>query len=255
MMAVLFPKKVPAFSRALGESDEAFYSEPDVLSESELLIPFSIKWEAKINTLIIGVGSAQCEVLSAIVDFSKGTKVRMVNFSISNRVVVSCSAFAFGCGSLIWLCDTQERDTCYGFEKWVNALFSSFSFDHNACIYVLTDAPTSEYLSDFKPSAPFMRALKTPRAFASLCADVKLLEPPNIVAGFAAPIMTYCIYRSLPACVLIIYYENLRASPAKNDISAMVSPILSSVKEFQPFLLNDYASSRSAAHNFDQMYI
>ena len=254
-MAVLFPKKVPAFSRALGESDGILNSEPDILIEAEVSVPFSTIWKCKINTFIIGIGSAQCDVLNANIDFSKGTKVKVVDISISNRVVMTCSAYVLDGGFLIWLCDTHERDTCYGFEKWVDNLFSSFSFDQNTCVYLLTDAPTSEYLSDHKPPAPFVRALKTPRTSASCCADVKILEPPNIVAGFAAPIMTYCIHRSIPACILITYYENMRAIPFKNDISSMMSPIFISIRDLQPFLLPEHVFNKMTIQNFDQMYI
>ncbi|VDM31889.1 unnamed protein product [Hydatigera taeniaeformis] len=254
-MATLFPKKVPAFTRALGGNDDIFDSETDLPVEAEVAVTFSVNFNQRISVLVFGIGAAQCEVLSANIDFSKAVKMRVVDLTVSNQIVMSCSAFMFDQKIVIWLCDTQERDSCYGFRKWVDTLLSSFLLDQNSCIYILTDSPASEFQSDFKPSTPFIRTLRTPRASGLCFPDVKPLEPPNIIAGFASPIMAHCIYHSLPACVLIVYYENLRTSLAKTDIFPVLIPILAAIGELRPFILSDGISGRPTAHNFDQMYI
>ncbi|CDS40961.1 expressed conserved protein [Echinococcus multilocularis] len=254
-MAALFPKKVPAFTRALGGSDDVSDLETDLLTEAEVTVTLYTSCNYKVNALLIGIGSTQCEALGANIDFSKATKVKAIDLTISNQVVMSCSAFIFDQSIVIWLCDTQERDSCYGFGKWVDALLSSFSLDQDTCIYLLTDSPASEFQSDSKPVAPFIREIKTPRASGLCYPDIKPLEPPNIVAGFAAPIMAHCIYYSLPACTLIIYYENLRTSLAKSDIFPVISPILGAIEGLRSFILPDHALSKAVAQNFDQMYI
>ncbi|VDK34818.1 unnamed protein product [Taenia asiatica] len=254
-MATLFPKKVPAFTRALGGSDDVSDLGTDLLIEADVLVTSYTNCNQKVNALVIGIGSAQCEVLSTNIDFSKAVKAKVIDLTVSNRVVMSCSAFIFGQSSVVWMCDTQERDSCYGFGKWVDALLSSFLLDQDTFIYLITDSPASEFQSDFKPSTPFIRTLKTPRASGLCCPEIKLLEPPNIVSGFAAPIMAHCIYHSLPACILIIYYENLRASPAKSDIFPVLSPILGAIGGLRPFILPDHVSSKATVQNFDQMYI
>lgn len=73
-MAALFPKKVPAFTRALGGSDDVSDFEPDSLIEAEVLVTSYTSCSQKVNALIIGIGSAQCEVLSANIDFSRAVK-------------------------------------------------------------------------------------------------------------------------------------------------------------------------------------
>ncbi|KAL5112112.1 Proteasome assembly chaperone 1 [Taenia crassiceps] len=240
---------------ATGGSDDVPDFENDLLIEAEILVTSCTSFNQKVKALIIGIGSAQCEILSANIDFSEAVKVKVIDLTVSNRVIMSCSAFVIGQSSVVWLCDTQVRDSCYGFGKWVDALLSSFLLDQDTFIYLLTDSPVSEFQSDFKPSAPFVRTLKTPRASGLCYSDIKSLEPPNIVSGFAAPIMAHCIYHSLPACTFVIYYENLRASPTKSDIFPVLSLILGAIGGLQPFILPDHASTKTTAQNFDQMYI
>lgn len=253
-MAVLFPKKVPAFSRALGESDDSFDFETDHLISAEVTVLFSSQMDEMIQTFIIGIGSAQCKALEDIVDFSKSEKVKEIDLSISKHTVMTCSAHKFLGGSLIWLCDTQHNESCYGFGRWIDALLSSFKHNQSSCIYVLTSAPTSEFQSDSKPTAPLIRALRTARA-SSAYSDVKVLEPPNIISGFAAALMSHCIYESLPACMLITYFDNVRASSTDQDIASMISPILRSFHQLQPYILPNHKPARLTAQNFDQMYI
>ncbi|VDN98597.1 unnamed protein product [Rodentolepis nana] len=253
-MAVLFPKKVPAFSRALGERDDGFDFDSDYLVPTEVSTLQSFKVDEIIRTLIIGVGSAQCNALKETVDFSKAQIISEVSLLLSNHIIMTCFAYKFDGAVLIWLCDTQQSESCYGFGKWIEALLSPFELEKNACIYILSDAPTSEFQSDLKPAAPFVRVLRSPKA-ASEYLDIKVLEPPNIISGFAAALMSHCIYESLPACVLITYYDNIRASSTDQDIATVISPILRSTNQLQPYILPHHKPPKLSAQNFDQMYI
>nr|CDS33202.2 Proteasome assembly chaperone 1 [Hymenolepis microstoma] len=184
-MAVLFPKKVPAFSRALGESDDGFDFDNDYIVPAEVSASNSIEINENIGTLIIGVGSAQCNALKETLDFSRA------------QIIAE---------------------------------------------------------SDLKPVTPFVRVLRTPKA-ASEHLDIKVLEPPNIISGFAAALMSHCIYESLSACVLITYYDNVRASSTDQDIAAVIAPILRSTSQLQPYILLHHKPPKLSVQNFDQMYI
>ncbi|KAM7541503.1 hypothetical protein Aperf_G00000037684 [Anoplocephala perfoliata] len=253
-MAVLFPKKVPAFSRALGESDDNFDFETDYLISAEVNVLFSSQLDEIIQTCIVGIGSAQCKALSDIIDFSESQKVKEFSLSISKHTIMTCSAHKFPGGSLVWLCDTLQNESCYGFGKWVDTLLSSFKFEQKSCVYILACAATSDFQSDLKPTAPFIRILRTAKA-SSVCANFKVLEPPNIISGFAAALLSHCIYESLPACVIITYYDNVRASSTDQDIASTIFPILRSFHQLQPYILPSPKPAKSTAQNFDQMYI
>ncbi|VDL57720.1 unnamed protein product [Hymenolepis diminuta] len=253
-MAVLFPKKVPAFSRALGERDDSFDFDTGHLISAEVSVSSYINVNEIIKAFVIGVGFAQCKALKETVDFSKARIVKEVSISLCNHIIMTCSAHKFDGGSLIWLCDTQQSESCYGFGKWIEALFSSFKLEQNTRIYILADVPTSEFQSDWKFIAPFVRILRTPKA-ASEYSDIKVLEPPNIISGFAAALMSHCVYESLSACVLITYYDNVRASPTDQDIASMISPILKSTDQLYPYILHNHKLPKLSVQNFDQMYI
>lgn len=253
-MAVLFPKKVPAFSRALGESDDVFDFDTDVLIPAEITVLSSVQVNDVIKTCIVGVGSAQCKALKDAINFSNTQLVKEFNLTLSNQVIMTCSAHKFAGGSLIWLCDSHQNESCYGYGKWTEAVLSSFKLDPNSRIFIFTDAPTSAFQSDSKPIAPFVRALRTPKA-ASECVDIKSLEPPNILSGFAAALMSRCICDSLPACVLIAYYDNIRASSTDQDIASVIIPILKSTTQLHPYILPIQKSAKITTPNFDQMYI
>ncbi|KAL7061833.1 hypothetical protein AAHC03_0764 [Spirometra sp. Aus1] len=65
-MAVLFPKKVPAFSRALGEVDDAFDDEPSSLNDihAKLSLEELQQISGVIENVIIAIGGLCCEVLT-----------------------------------------------------------------------------------------------------------------------------------------------------------------------------------------------
>ncbi len=254
-MAVLFPKKVPAFSRALGETDDCFDCEQDPSGDVTIKQNQISSINNPITELFIGIGRNQCDSLKAVLDFSQGKLLADLNVQLSGFPLIQCNAFQFGSSCVVWLCEASECENYLGSQSWVDSLLSSFSYSDTVSVSILTEKPSSCFQGSAQFAPPFMGVLKTPNASPANCTDLKAIEQPNIISGIAADVMTRCFYRGFSTCLYVTYYENLRGSSVKNDVLTTTLALLTSMPELEIFCLKDHTLLTKNCSTFEQMYI
>ncbi|VDN32968.1 unnamed protein product [Dibothriocephalus latus] len=262
-MAVLFPKKVPAFSRALGEVDDAFDEEPSFLNNIHTSLSFEELQNVPemINNVIIGIGDICCEFLTCHCQCANMSKVKIIKFTPPESPVVECTAFLCESSIIVWLCHTKEDDNVFGLSNLVESLLSSFSVNEHCAFYIFS----SEYshrsqFPSFAPKlrSPFVRKLHTSRfECRHVDQNIPMLEQPNVISGFAGELLSRLTYRRYAGCLYILFYD--ASFPLSN--AAIFSAIghcvisLPGLKHLQPPDSSRFLESGRANMSHGQLYI
>lgn len=254
-MAVLFPKKVPAFSRALGEVDDCFDLEEETHLDSEVVENEFVPFTNVVKFSIIAVGPCQCDVLKSALKFSESTLLKEICVMLSGLPIAKFCAYLFGPSTVVWLCETRESDVYLGPTSWTDRLLSSFSYADSSRMFILTEQPSSSFRGPPVSTVPFTRVLRSSNSNDPCCENVTLLEQPNIISGYPAELLTRCVYRGIFACLFITYYQNVCGSSAKGDVFVTTAALLSSIEEFKPFRDLRTMVKEKQTTSCDQMYI
>uniref|UniRef100_A0A0X3PKT0 Proteasome assembly chaperone 1 n=1 Tax=Schistocephalus solidus TaxID=70667 RepID=A0A0X3PKT0_SCHSO len=238
-MAVLFPKKVPAFSRALGEVDDAFDDEPSFLNDIRLNISVEElqKNPGVIDNVIIVIGGVCCEFLTCHYQFTNMSKVKTINFTPSEMPVIECTAFLYESSTIVWLCHIKEDSDVFGLANLVENLLSSFSVNEQSAFYVFTSEYSRRFqFQSFSPKLPFVRRLHTSRfECRQVDQNIPMLEQPNVISGFAGEIMSRLTCRRYAACLYILFYDE--TFPLSNSATfSAIGPCFTSLPGFKNLL-------------------
>lgn len=254
-MAVLFPKKVPAFSRALGEEDDMFDCEPARLDEAKCVLSHLIEFKGPVDEVIVAVGPIECNFVQSRLHFQNSNKVAECKVTLSGSPSIQCEAHSFGSSSIVWLCNFQELDDCFGLREWATKLLSSFCLTESVSIIVLTSDSATFFQHGIRPPSPFLRKLGTYNAIN--LSNVPELEQPNIISGPSAEIMMRCVFLNLPANIIINFHDQQCGDRAPEEAVSANSPILSSLRGLRDFLVpqNEIHKGQKMCSRFEQMYI
>ncbi|XP_029434853.1 proteasome assembly chaperone 1 [Rhinatrema bivittatum] len=255
-MATFFGEVLSGFSRAVDDDDDEELEEEEedleIRREIEKERELHVHWSSDITAalehspekrlpctrFIVAVGENAAGFLSSCVLSSGGWELagyvkvwneRCKESRPSNDLHPAASSCVFyrliSCPTVILcLC------CCYVAEDqqfhWPEKVFSSVQ-KRDLTVTILSTCPVALYKtpeSTYTLRGPFLRALKTKefRQDVTLC---PLMEPPNIVDGFPAAVLSYCQVWQIPAVLYQCYTDLPRLDPVTVEA---FRPLLSS---------------------------
>ncbi|CAL8101320.1 unnamed protein product [Calicophoron daubneyi] len=226
-----FSKHVPAFSRALGDSDSDY--EFDIEQEAERRSLFftssgscedaKTAFQGKIcHNLIIAVGPLQATFITCALHLSPhellgrfsylspkfgGQQQSCTNFGLLYHLPkLADGTFVVTLPQSKQMIDYTQRDAV---ENIMNAwALSADGMKRLPEITILCSQPVYQFQSLFPPeSVPFNCLLQTSCKKPPTSVPFKLLQPPNIVSGFPAEFLTWCNLHSFPANLIVSFHD------------------------------------------------
>ncbi|XP_030060805.1 proteasome assembly chaperone 1 [Microcaecilia unicolor] len=243
-MATFFGEVLPVFSRAVDDDDDEELEEEnedlEIRKEIEKKREVHLHWRSDISAVldrypgkrlpcthfILAVGENATGFLSSFVLSSGSWEVagdiklwnEICRESTSSNVLhssaASCVFYQLTSCPTVILCQCH----CYVAEDqqfhWPEKVFSSIQ-QSGLTVTILSTCPVTFYKtpeSTYTLRSPFLRALKT-KEFKEDMTLCPLMEPPNIVDGFPAAVLSYCQVWKIPAVLYQCYTDLLKLDP------------------------------------------
>lgn len=256
-------KRIPAFSRALGEWESDEESDTDIGLEENFpcvgpvgkLVSLSHVFEQiTVKNVLIGIGPLQTAFITCGYQLTKENLVAVISYSVpgfggtkktvENQVHLHHNP-GVGGGTLFVLIPASKQIPHVNLRRVaqfiMGSLFcSSDNLHRNLQVTILCTQPVYQFQSHSLPHVPsFIRILATEQLEKPKDAQWDWLEQPNIVSGQAAEFLTWCKIHSVSAVLYVLFYTTLDNPgyawhSAKEMFQALcqmrtISPILASV--------------------------
>ncbi|VDQ09850.1 unnamed protein product [Trichobilharzia regenti] len=261
-----FLKRVPAFSRALGDFDsddddndtELTDDDNNTISVSfsnekdeELNVTQVFKDYALISHIIMAIGPLTSAYLLLGLNLVHRNS-RIIKVSYKKAFLIFTSYYLPDCHNTLVICiENEPKHLSYDYKhilcQYLDHLISPNAYNNNKqsikTINVLCSRTVNHhYLSKSKLSTPFIRYIPSSSTMNTNHCTLKPLEQPNILTGLPAEALTWCYFNSIPpSSVYIVFY-----SP---DVSlcewSAVKEIFKCLASADIDILRKYASSSS----------
>ncbi|KAF7259768.1 hypothetical protein EG68_02862 [Paragonimus skrjabini miyazakii] len=222
-----FLKRIPAFSRALGELDS---DEDDSTNESTEVDHFldvagvPVDYEHVVSDLsfkhiIVSIGPVQTAFISSVLCITKEHLIAKLPFMlpIYGGTDKTTRTFAFVYfispsekGILIitlpYAKDYIHPSQKVVVDKLLHKIVSSGQTGSGPDLLVLCTREVHEYQAPSVPSESFVRVIHSDPRENDQSLPFPKLEQPNILSGFPAEFFTYAILRSIRSMLLVLYY-------------------------------------------------
>ncbi|VDP17041.1 unnamed protein product [Schistosoma margrebowiei] len=225
-----FLKRIPAFSRALGDIDSGSDDDDDsIVDQNGLDAPdnsllFTNEQDEELNTyqifrdyttishVILAIGP----LTSAFVTIGTGIthkSLSVIKVSYKKTSLVFNSYYLPDYDNTLIICIEHEpKYLCYQ-HKYILCRYFQLAFCHNENfdkdkitikdINVLCSRPVTQYSSKLKTSPPFIKCIPT---YSGLSSRFPKLEEPTILTGLPAEALNWFYFKSLPVNVYIVFY-------------------------------------------------
>ncbi|KAA3682238.1 uncharacterized protein DEA37_0012264 [Paragonimus westermani] len=222
-----FLKRIPAFSRALGELDS---DEDDSINESTEVDDFldvagvPVDFERVVSDLsfkhiIVSIGPIQTAFISGALCVTKEHLIAKLPFilPIYSGADKTARTYAF-----VYFVSPSEKSTLIitlpyvrdnihhsqkvVVDKLLHQIVSSGQTGSGPDLLVLCTREVHEYRASSVPSESFVRVIHSDPRENDQSLPFPKLEQPNILSGFPAEFFTYAILRSIRSMLLVLYY-------------------------------------------------
>ncbi|KAK4470173.1 hypothetical protein MN116_005753 [Schistosoma mekongi] len=263
-----FLKRIPAFSRALGDIDSDSEDDDSVLGGlqnsrdtfNELPI-FTNKWDEELSIdeicksyktilhVIVAIGPLTTAFVTIGIDLTQKdpfvTKVscRKISLIFSSYYLPDYD------NTLVICIEDEPKYLCYQHKhilyQYLDRIFCyNENFNNDKInirdINVLCSRQVTQYHSKLKIPSPFIRCILTS---STLNSQFPKLEEPNILAGLPAEVLSWFYFKSLPVSAYIVFYlahiSVYEWSGVKEVLSTLL-PVGSEIMHKQFLLKNEW---------------